>query len=69
LNNKLEQIIFETKIKLNKNSNSFVLRKVFKPVASVFNYATLEMIDEILVKLPVFYNFKSDLIADLFIGI
>lgn len=67
----LEQVIFETnnnfKNQIKDHGNLAITRNVLKKVASIYNVVMLNVIDEILVTVPVFYNFKSDLILDILI--
>lgn len=67
----LEQVIFETNInfknQIKDHGNLAITRNVLKKVASIYNVVMLNVIDEISVTVPVFYNFKSDLILDILI--
>lgn len=67
----LEQVIFETnnnfKNQIKDHGNLAITRNVLKKVASIYNVVMLNVIDEISVTVPVFYNFKSDLIFDILI--
>lgn len=67
----LEQVIFETnnnfKNQIKDHGNLAITRNVLKKVVSIYNVVMLNVIDEISVTVPVFYNFKSDLILDILI--